>query len=110
MRIFIITVFCLALASPAFAGIYKWTDEKGKVHFSDSLKDVPLDQRNKKHIKKMKSTDRGQGSLPSAAPAPAPALKHLGRKKAASPNKDAGIDKQRVNDLLRLNQKKHYDH
>jgi hypothetical protein len=104
MRIFIITVICLALASPAFAGLYKWTDENGKIHFSDSLKDVPLDQRNKKHIKKMKSTKRSGGNLSSAAPAPAKP-KHLGKKKAVAKNKGTGVDKQRVNQLLRLNQK-----
>jgi hypothetical protein len=109
MRIFIITVICLALASPAFAGLYKWVDKEGKIHFSDSLKDVPLDQRNKKHITKMKSSrGGGKSNLPSAAPAPA--RKHLGAKKAGSPSKNTGVDKQRVNDLLRLNQKKHYGH
>ena len=110
MRIFIITVICLALASPAFAGLYKWTDENGKMHFSDSLKDVPLDQRNKKHITKMKSTKGGKNNLPSARPAPAPARKHLGAKKEGPKSNDTGIDKQRVNDLLQLNQKKHYNH
>ena len=109
MRIFIITVICLALSSPAFAVLYKWVDKEGKIHFSDSLKDVPLDQRNKKHITKMKSSrGGGKSSLPSAAPAPA--RKHLGAKKAGSPSKNTGVDKQRVNDLLRLNQKKHYGH
>jgi uncharacterized protein DUF4124 len=109
MRIFIITVICLALASPAFAGLYKWTDKNGKIHFSDSLKDVPLDQRNKKHITKMKSSrGGGKSNVPSAAPAPV--RKHLKARKAGTPGGDAGVDKQRVNDLLRLNQKKHYDH
>ena len=104
MRIFIITVICLALASPAFAGLYKWTDKNGKIHFSDSLKDVPLDQRNKKHITKMKSSRvGGKSNLPSAAPAPA--LKHLGGKKKVSKSQDTGIDKQKLNHLLRLNQK-----
>ena len=55
MRVFLITVICLALASPAFAGLYKWTDKEGKIHFSDNLNKVPLDQRNKKHIKKNES-------------------------------------------------------
>lgn len=105
MRIFIITVICLALASPAFAGLYKWTDENGKMHFSDSLKDVPLDQRNKKHIKKMKSTPRGEGNLPAAAHKPAPARKHLGAKKGGSNSPNGGVDKKKLNHLLRLNQK-----
>jgi hypothetical protein len=109
MRIFIITVICLAVASPAFAGMYKWTDKNGQMHFSESLKDVPLDQRNKKHITKMKSTRAGgKSNLPSAAPAPA--RKHLGAKKEGSKSQDGGVNKQRVNDLLRLNQKKHYNH
>ena len=103
MRIFIITVICLALASPAFAGLYKWTDKNGKIHFSDSLKDVPLDQRNKKHITKMKSFKGGQSNLPSAAPAPV--RKHLGAKKEGSKSQGTGIDKQKLNHLLRLNQK-----
>ena len=70
MRIFIITVICLALASPAFAGLYKWVDKDGKVHFTDSLSKVPLDQRNKKHIKKMKSSQGDANSPAAAAPAP----------------------------------------
>jgi hypothetical protein len=106
MRIFIITVICLALASPAFAGLYKWTDENGKMHFSDSLKDVPLDQRNKKHIKKMKSTNReGRSNLPKAARKAAPARKHLGAKKEGSNSPNGGVDKKKLNHLLRLNQK-----
>lgn len=103
MRFFIITVICLALASPAFAGLYKWTDKKGKVHYSDSLKDVPLDQRNKKHIRKMKSTPRGSTSS-AAAPAPAKP-KHLKARKDDPINRDTGIDKQKVNHLKRLIQK-----
>ena len=109
MRVFLITVICLVLASPAFAGMYKWTDKEGKIHFSDNLTEVPLDQRKKKHIRKMKSRSiEGQSNLPTAAPAPA-APKHLGAKKEGSDNK-GGVDKQRVNDLLKLNQKKHYNH
>jgi hypothetical protein len=108
MRIFVITVFCLALASPAFAGLYKWTDKEGKIHFSDNLSEVPLDQRNKKHIKKMKSSKGGRSTTPYT-PAPAPKRKHLGAKKDGASSGGTGVDKQRVNDLLRLNQKKHYN-
>jgi hypothetical protein len=108
MRIFVITVVCLALAAPAFAGLYKWTDENGKIHFTDSLSKVPLDQRDKKHIKRMKSSKGGKNNLPTALP-PVPARKHLGTKKVGSGNK-AAVDKQKVKDLLRLNQKKHYNH
>src|SRR5210317_104553 len=109
MRIFVVTIFCLALASPAFAGLYKWTDKEGKIHFSDNLSEVPLDQRNKKHIRKMKSSKGGHSST-SFTSEPAPKKKHLGAKKDGSGSGGTGVDKQRVNDLLRLNQKKHYNH
>ena len=33
MKIFLIAIFLMA--SPVSAGIYKWTDKKGKVHFGD---------------------------------------------------------------------------
>lgn len=109
MRIFVVIIFCLALASPAFAGLYKWTDKEGKIHFSDNLSEVPLDQRNKKHIKKMRSSKGGHSSTPFISE-PARKKKHLGAKKDGSSSGGKGVDKQRVNDLLRLNQKKHYNH
>jgi len=107
MRIFIITVICLALAAPASAGLYKWKDENGKIHFTDDPSQIPLDYRNKKDMKKMQSSRGGKNNLPSASP---PALKYLGAKKEGSKSKDAGIDKQKVKHLLRLNQKGHYNH
>ncbi|MEE8128632.1 MAG: DUF4124 domain-containing protein [Nitrospinaceae bacterium] len=109
MRIFVITVICLVLAAPASAGLYKWKDENGKTHFTDDPSRIPLDNRNKKDMKKIQSSkSKGvKNNLPSAAPAPA--RKHLGAKKEGSGNK-AGVDKNRVKDLLRLNQKKHYGH
>ena len=107
MRIFIITVVCLALTVPAFAGMYKWTDKNGKIHFTDSLNKVPVDQRTRKHIRKMESVGRDPISRPAVSPA---APKHLGAKQEGLHSQGAGVDKQRVNDLLRLNQKKHYDH
>jgi hypothetical protein len=110
MRIFFITVVCLALVAPAFGGLYKWTDKDGKIHFTDNPSQIPLDYRNKKHIKKMKSRKGGHNKLPSASPVPAPATKHLGAKKGGSHNKDTGVDKQKVKDLQRLIQKKHYSH
>ncbi len=107
MRIFIVTVICLALAAPASAGLYKWKDENGKIHFTDDPSQIPLDYRNKKDMKKMLSSKGGgKSNLPSASP---PARKHLGAKKEGSGNK-AGIDKQKVKHLLRLNQKGHYNH
>ena len=110
MRIFMITIVCLALAAPAFAGMYKWTDKNGKIHFTDSLNKVPVDQRTKRHIRKMKTSadySGGESNLPTASPA---SSSHMGANKEDSSGKSGGVDKQRVNDLLRLNQKKHYDH
>jgi hypothetical protein len=107
MRIFIITVVCLALAlaAPAFARMYKWTDKDGKIHFTDRLNEVPLDQRNKKHIKKMQSSKEGKRNIRTTRPPAPPAPKHLGKKKEGSENKDTGIDHQRVKELKRLIQK-----
>lgn len=36
---------CSLLATPAWGKIYKWVDEKGKTHFTDDLRKVPVDQR-----------------------------------------------------------------
>lgn len=42
----IILIFlCFLLATPAWGKIYKWVDEKGKTHFTDDLRKVPVDQR-----------------------------------------------------------------
>lgn len=106
MRIFIIFGICLALAAPASAGLYKWKDKDGKTHFTDDPSQIPPDYRNKKHIKKMHSSKGGKNNLPSAPPA----KKHLGAKHLSSPGRDTGIDKQKVKDLQRLIQKKHYGH
>ncbi len=108
MRIFIITVICLALAAPAAAGLYKWKDENGKTHFTDDPSQIPLDSRNKKNMKKMQSSESkgGKNNHPPAHPA----RKHLGAKKAGTPSRDTGIDKQKVKDLQRLIQKGHYNH
>lgn len=108
MRVFFITVLCLLLAAPVFGRMYKWTDKDGKIHFTDNPSQIPLDYRNRKHIKKMKTFKGGHNNLPSAQPAPAP--KHLGANKGNPHSKDTGIDKQKVKDLQRLIQKKHYGH
>ena len=108
MRILMITIISLALAVPAFAGVYKWTDKNGKIHFTDSLSKVPLDQRTEGHIRKMESTvetSGGPNNLPTAA-----APKSIGSKQEGSHGKDTGVDKQKVKDLQKLIQKKHYSH
>ncbi len=108
MRIFFITVICLLLAAPVFGRMYKWTDKDGKMHFTDTPNQIPLEYRNKKHIKKMKTSPGGNNIIPTAPTAPA--RKHLGAKKEGSHSRDTGIDKQKVKDLQRLIQKKHYSH
>lgn len=107
MRIFVITIVCLALSAPALAGMYKWTDKNGKVHFTDSLNKVPVDQRNKRHIRKMESIETDDNGLKTTSPA---ASKHLGSNPQGSHSQGTGIDKQKVRDLQRLIQKKHYNH
>jgi len=111
MRIFVLTVICLALTAPAFAGIYKWKDKNGKMHFTDSLNKVPLDQRSKKRVREIEpvieSSAGGSNNLPKVSPG---SSKHLGSGHGSSHSQDTGVDQQRVKDLLRLNQKKHYGH
>ena len=85
-------------------------DDRPKVELYDPYDEpLPLDQRNKKHTKKMKSSKGGHSSTPFISE-PARKKKHLGAKKDGSSSGGKGVDKQRVNDLLRLNQKKHYKH
>jgi hypothetical protein len=110
MRIFVMMVLCLALAAPAFAGMYKWKDKNGKIHFTDNPSQIPPDYRNKKTMKKMESIEGGGPSNLPRGRAATPARKHLGAKKEGSGSKGTGIDKQKVRDLQRLIQKKHYDH
>jgi clan AA aspartic protease (TIGR02281 family) len=65
--------FCLALtllALPAASEIYRWTDEAGSVHFTDSLHGVPPKYRNQVQIR----SDRLPTAPPSAPPAPATSL------------------------------------
>ena len=107
MRIFIIAVICLTLAAPAFAVMYKWTDKNGKVHFTDSLSKVPVDQRTKRHIRKMESVKTDSHGMKTTSPtAPRqPAVRQEG-----SHSQGTGVDRQKVRDLQRLIQKKHYNH
>lgn len=86
MRIFIITILCLVLAAPASAGLYKWKDKEGKIHFTDSINKVPLNLRSKKQVKKMppsrliKSSPRSEeSSAPVQQSTPRP---HSSGKKA----------------------------
>ena len=65
-RIFYILAF-LIFISPVYAGpIYKWTDEKGVVHFSDDLGKVPPAYRNRVETEKWEDIQKPE------APPPAP--------------------------------------
>ena len=44
----------LMLASPSHSAIYKWKDESGKTHFTDSLSKIPPQYRKKGELKTMK--------------------------------------------------------
>ena len=104
MRILIITLICLALALPATAGLYKWTDKNGKIHFTNDPSQIPLDQRNKKDMKKLTSSPR-EDSKP-AAPAtqkPPPARKKI--KALKQEGSGSGVDTNEVRRLRRLMQK-----
>ena len=107
MRILIITVICLALALavPASAGLYKWTDTDGKVHFTNDPSQIPLDQRNKKDMKKLSSSPR-EDAKPSTPAPTKPARKKIKPLKSGN----TGLDENRIKDLRRLIQKRHYTH
>ena len=56
-----IKVFCvlgvlvfLILASPSHSAVYKWKDDKGKTHFTDSLSKIPPQYREKGKLKNLK--------------------------------------------------------
>ena len=58
----------LILASPTHSAIYKWKDEKGRTHFTDSLSKIPPQFREKGKLKNMKgetvmSSDFAKSSL-----------------------------------------------
>jgi len=42
-------------AQPAFAGLYKWVDDQGKVHFTDDKGKIPKKFRTKTKMKKLRS-------------------------------------------------------
>ncbi len=102
MRILIITVICLALAVPASAGLYKWTDTDGKVHFTNDPSQIPLDHRNKKDMKKLTSSPR-EDAKPST-PA-APKFQPDRKKIKALKKQGTGLDTNRVHQLRKLMQK-----
>ena len=105
MRFVITLGICLMLAVPSYAGLYKWTDENGKVHFTNDPSQIPLDQRNKRDMKRLSSGNKGgKPSTPApttAAPKPDPARKKI----KALKNEASDVDVKEVRRLRRLMQK-----
>lgn len=64
MRFFIIC--SLFICSSSFAGIYKWTDENGKVHFSDK----PPVSKQKKAVQQLKASPVSKRKLVAATSRP----------------------------------------
>ena len=99
MRIFMISIICLALAAPASAGMYKWKDKDGKIYFTDNISQVPADQRPRKHIRKKPSTEKDSNSLSKAVP------KSVDAENAISHSPDTGMGKHKASSVVRFTQK-----
>ncbi len=63
LRLLWLSLVTLILATPAFSQIYKWIDQDGKTHFTDSLSSVPPEYLSQLEPK---------ASAPPPPPAPAP--------------------------------------
>ena len=59
LRKSLISVFMLILMLPAQAGVYKWVDENGKVHYGDK---PTTDAANEVKVNKTKSTEGSRNS------------------------------------------------
>lgn len=101
MRIVIIIGMCLALALPAYAGLYKWTDKNGKIHFTNDPSQIPLDQRNRKDMKKLTSDRKVAPNISNTAPKPKPDRNKI----KALKKQGTGLDTNEVKRLRRLMQK-----
>jgi len=53
-------------AQPVFAGLYKWTDDTGRVHFTDDKSKIPRKFRTKDRLKKLRQLD-DRSSSPTAS-------------------------------------------
>ncbi len=103
MRIFMISLVCLALATPASAGMYKWKDKDGKIYFTDNISQVPADQRPRKHIRKKQSTEKGSNSLSKTASKP------VDVENAISHSPDTDMGKHKASSVVRFTQKEECD-
>ncbi len=62
LNIRLLLIFIIATAAPAYAGVYKWVDEQGKVHFSDRPASAQARQ-----LKLKKSPQQSTSAVPNAA-------------------------------------------
>ncbi|MBI5017754.1 MAG: TIGR02281 family clan AA aspartic protease [Deltaproteobacteria bacterium] len=68
---------CLALAAPVAGEIYRWTDDAGSVHFTDSLQNVPSRYRSQIQTRSDKLPDAPARPAPAPASTPRVALERL---------------------------------
>lgn len=68
----------ITAADPAAAEIYRWVDEKGTVHFTQNLSEVPLDQRQDAAGPSPDSAPAVQTYAPPARAVPEPRAKPSG--------------------------------
>ena len=64
-----ITITVLWSAQLAYAGLFKWTDDTGKMHYTDDKGKIPLKYRTKTKIKKLRTLNErssNQGGSSSA--------------------------------------------
>ena len=66
MRFALIAAVLLTLASPTGAEIYRWTDARGNVHFSQDLSQVPPERRRRPPP--LGPTPAASSSTPRAGP------------------------------------------
>ena len=52
IRILMLLLIFMLVDQGVYAAVYKWKDEKGKTHFTDSPDKVPLQYRKKENIDK----------------------------------------------------------
>ncbi len=72
-NIFLCTfMFFLLYPLPASSDIYHWTDEKGVLHLTDDIRNVPEEFREKAGVIKTKPAEEGAEGAEGAVVEPAP--------------------------------------
>lgn len=52
-----LAIAVIFIAQSTYAGLYKWTDDEGKVHFTDDKNNIPKKYRTKSQLKKLRSIE-----------------------------------------------------